>query len=219
MALNDADFRDVAQRAGMSYYPWEPLPVELESTLNGNASASRGMTQLNRHLSAPQARLTYLHEACHLIAHRYRLEAVEDGLTTPHTAHFAVLVAICYRRINRLYSLRLFDFGDTADIENGKPVNEIATMPSPGEMAARLGYILRTSERYADTSMSIEEIAADLAGRRRAAAAARSTAQRQRRGEQTGSGAASACCCRWVCLSPVACWACCEPEARFSTAR
>jgi hypothetical protein len=180
MALNDADFRDAAQRAGMSFYPWEPLPAELESDRSGDALTDRGMTRLSRHLSARQAVLTYLHEACHLIAHRFRLEYVGEGSTTAHTAHFAALVAICYRRIDRLHMLKLYDFGDTADIENGKPVNESATMLSSDAMARRLGFILRTCERYAATSMSIEDIAADLARQRRAAAAARSAAQRRK---------------------------------------
>lgn len=179
MPLNEAAFRKVAQRAGMSFYPWEPLPAEYESDLNGDAQTDRGIARLNRTLSPRQAELTYLHECCHLIAHRHGLEGAADGWI-PHTPHFAVLLAVCYKRNERLHSLKLYDFGDTADITNGKPVTQTATRPGPDAMAQRLRYILRTCERYAQTSMSIEDIAADLASQLRAATAAAQAAKRRK---------------------------------------
>ncbi|OMG71388.1 hypothetical protein [Burkholderia ubonensis] len=178
MTLNDADFRDAAHRAGMSYYPWEPLPAEL-SEIAGDALTDRGVTRINRDLPARQAVLTYLHEACHLIAHRYRLDNDAEGWT-PHTPHFAALVAVCYKRIDRLHMLKLYDFGDAADVMNGKPINQIATGPSPGAMARRLNYVLRACEHYAGTDMTIEQIAASIAENRRAIASARETTQRRK---------------------------------------
>ncbi|WP_143137148.1 hypothetical protein [Burkholderia ubonensis] len=106
---------------------------------------------------------TYLHEACHLISARYDID--EDPTGIAHNRFFAVLVAVCYRRVNSLKSLQVYEFADTLTVINGEAQGPGAMHISDDELIERFRFIVRESARYARTDWSIERIAQHLASR------------------------------------------------------
>lgn len=103
----------------------------------------------------------YIHEACHLIASRYGIDQDPTGLY--HNKFFAVLAATCYRRLHALNEFRLYEMSDTHDVINGVPVTSGAQGISDDELIARFRFVVRASAHFANTNLSIEEVAQHLA--------------------------------------------------------
>lgn len=104
---------------------------------------------------------TYLHEACHLITGQAGI--FEDPTGQAHNRFFGVLVAVCYRRVQSLKSLYLYEFGDTLETVNGEKTHANAREISDAELIERFKFIINLSARYANSDWSIERIARHLA--------------------------------------------------------
>jgi hypothetical protein len=195
MMLTESDVRAVLTHIRMDY-----VPFEYTSPLESNSGHATTKTQkdllgtpetahINPALAPTGFFLTYLHEACHVVAGRFGLDEL-DGEHVPHNQFFAALVAICYHRLGMLpgfetiqvWRVKLYDFGDAPGyINGGKNITlEGARGPDPDEWTDRLRFVLKACEHYAGTSMSIEAIAADLARWRRTRELRKEAAQRQR---------------------------------------
>lgn len=157
-----------ARAAGMRCYPFELRALgDHAGEFHGKqSSADRKIICVANDGPRSQA-LTYVHEACHWIASEYSIDHDESGAA--HNRHFGLLVAVCYRRMGKLNRLFLYEFGDTHDYYNGKPRFPGAQAISHDEIIERLRYILDESERYAASSLTIEQIAQDIAAREHAA--------------------------------------------------
>lgn len=113
---------------------------------------------INSRLTANQRVLVYLHEAAHQVASPYLASLVSSGL---HNQFFATLVAVMYRRIDKLEYVKIYDFFDTDDGQSFYRKSG-ARECSDAELIRRFNFIITESSCYASTTLSIEKIAADL---------------------------------------------------------
>lgn len=197
MLYTELDVRPVAAAVKMDYYPFAYLsPLEtisgcaVVSTLEGCEPEAPIM--MSPKLGETNFVLTYLHEACHLIANRYRLDRFGEQFLG-HNHYFAALVAICYQRIGKerplgqvqLWRLSLYDFSDMPGYLDGQQKTDEGRLPSAAEWIDRFSFMMRACEHYAETDMTIEAIAADLAKWRKQAAIANANTARSRETART----------------------------------
>lgn len=187
--MTESEVRALVQQVGMDFYPFEYLAESTGNICNGmvvqdmlaNSNVAPVVLMSLRLANQDGFDLTYLHEACHIITTRYGLD--REGIeTVPHNCFFGLLVAICYTRLGKQYRLKLYDFADGAGWANGGRMGYTpGARPSAAELGKRLAFIIGECDRYAQTKMSIEDIAVDLVERRRAAAHAVNTAQARKK--------------------------------------
>jgi hypothetical protein len=124
----------------------------------GGAYLTENRIEIRAGLTGNQFLTVYMHEVAHFIASN---AGIDDTLYSQnHTAYFATLVAVMYRRSKDLHKLKVYDFadsniGDAAVLENGVIVSD-------DDLIKRFRYIIKRSAYYAPTSMTIEEIASDI---------------------------------------------------------
>jgi hypothetical protein len=192
MQYTELDARDIAAQVKMDYYPFEYLSplatVAGSATLSARPGCEPGAPiQISPTLGEIGFILTYLHEACHLIARRFNLDQVGPH-NLPHNHYFGALVAICYQRIGQerpretvqLWRLSLYDFSDMPGYLSGKQETDEGHLPSAAEWIERFSFMMRACEHYAGTGLTIEAIAADLAKWRKQTAIATANAARGR---------------------------------------
>lgn len=97
----------------------------------------------------------YLHEVGHLIAGKAGLDSTPGA--SSHNPYFAVLVAVMYRRQNSLEALSVYDFCDTA--AGQRFYDRDSPILADGKLIERFEYIMRRSSQFAETSITIEQIA------------------------------------------------------------
>jgi hypothetical protein len=132
-----------------------PFAVADNPTANGKPCGGYFVGNVNVSfvvLAANAGVTAYLHEVCHLIANRTGID--EDPTGMMHNRFFGVLYATCLRRIGKYWALQVYDFQDGIAAE--RPVDG-------DELAERLRYIASNSEKFANSSMTIEQIASWLA--------------------------------------------------------
>lgn len=100
----------------------------------------------------------YLHEVAHFIASKTGLSSTHNS--DCHTAYFATLVAVMYRRSKLIDDLKIYDFAD--DNASDEKRLEKGVTVSDAELVRRFRYIITRSAFYAPTKLSIEEIAEDI---------------------------------------------------------
>lgn len=124
--------------------------------LLGMANTETGCITLTGDMRTRQCASTYLHEVGHIIASIARID--QSPGSSVHNQYFATLVAVMYRRSNLFDRLKVYDFCETDESSYLHYPNS----PPPAaddELIKRFSYVLRKSARFAQTALTIEQIA------------------------------------------------------------
>ena len=113
----------------------------------------------------------YLHEIAHIVS--FFAGTVRAPDSQVHNKYFATILAIMYRRAGILSSISLYDFSDTIFRTNGALPTYMTKAffdsldneghPSNSDLIERFGYVIETSSRLADSNLTVEAAARQLA--------------------------------------------------------
>lgn len=155
----------LARRVGLQkLYPFavvHDLRDHRGRPLGGYADCGLGQVVLCGGMSNPSRIVgLYLHEAGHLVANAAGIDHDPAGRT--HNRYFAALVATMYRRAGILDQLKIYDFADGQEYQNGELPPEalsVEGMADGAELVERFRYIVHRSAELAASRLTVEAAA------------------------------------------------------------